>query len=366
LRIDNREPLELFGFQVTAEHLERLVRVMRSAYASSASPVRQIEEPEAPVAPPPPIEQPAPAVEAPQPTLEAPETPVTEAQLATPGPRLQVFCFGGPRVLYNGRQVWPGHPAGDIKPWEFLLYLACQPSEGVARDEAVAALWPDDDVDDPGHRIRQLRYRLRALLGEKKGSSRDDGMSGSARLRLDPGVIYSDAQEFLDLVRSKRTTPSPSDVMIARLERVRALYSGDLLDGPDVRRYAWAEDRDESGVTLREHFRRLYQSATLSLAELYAADDHLAAAIDTYHDLAELDPGDERVWLALFRIHARRGDRPALLREERRMRAALHQLAGDGDGKVTAGMDEPSRDTMQEFKRLLAELDGAERQPAAV
>jgi DNA-binding SARP family transcriptional activator len=366
LRIDNREPVELFGFQVTAEHLERLVRVMRSAYASGAPPVRHVEQPKAPTESPPRIEQPEPAVERPGAPVEAPETPVTQAELAVAAPRLQVFCFGGPRVLYNERQVWPGHPAGDIKPWEFLLYLACQPREGVARDEAVAALWPDDEVDDPAHRIRQLRYRLRTLFGEKKGGSRDDGIAGGVRLRLDPGVIYSDAQEFLDLVRSKRTTPSPPDVMIARLERARALYTGDLLDGPDVRRYAWAEDRDDSGVTLREHFRRLYHSATLSLADLYAASDQLAAAIETYREVTELDPGDERVWLALFRIHARRGDRPALLREERRMRSALRQLAGDADGKVTAGMDEPSRNTTQEFQRLLAELDATERQTAAV
>src|SRR5438105_12011703 len=32
LRLDGREPVELYGYQVSAAHLERLVRLMRDAY----------------------------------------------------------------------------------------------------------------------------------------------------------------------------------------------------------------------------------------------------------------------------------------------------------------------------------------------
>src|SRR5207245_4704375 len=39
VRLDGREPVELYGYQVTAEHLERLVRVMRSAYPAGSRPV---------------------------------------------------------------------------------------------------------------------------------------------------------------------------------------------------------------------------------------------------------------------------------------------------------------------------------------
>src|SRR5947209_8367615 len=39
LRLDGREPVELYGYQVPTEHLERLVRVMRSAYPAGSRPV---------------------------------------------------------------------------------------------------------------------------------------------------------------------------------------------------------------------------------------------------------------------------------------------------------------------------------------
>jgi two-component SAPR family response regulator len=176
-------------------------------------------------------------------------------------------------------------------------------------------------------------------------------------------VIHSDATEFLELVRSARVMPGPD--AIGRLEQARALYLGDLLEGPDARRYAWVDERDLSGVTLREHFRKQFQQASTRLADLYVAAGQLALAIDVYRELTEIDPGDERLWRGLFRVHAERGDRLALVREEHRMRAALRDLAGEVD-QGEAGFDEPSRDLVHEYQRLLAATRDAERETAGV
>jgi two-component SAPR family response regulator len=183
-------------------------------------------------------------------------------------------------------------------------------------------------------------------------------------LRLDPGVIFSDAQEFLELARTARVTPGAA--AIEPLERARALYQGDLLDGPQVRRYMWVDERDKSGVTLREHFRRLFQQASGRLAELYVGTHHVAQAIAVYRELTEIDAGDEESWRALFRLHADLGDRLALVAEERRMRAALRELADEVDEADSAAADEPSEETVREFQRLLASLRDGERAPAAV
>jgi two-component SAPR family response regulator len=172
--------------------------------------------------------------------------------------------------------------------------------------------------------------------------------------------VHSDAQEFLALVRSIRINPGGD--AIDRLERARALYVGDLLTGPDVRRYAWLDERDNSGVTLREHFRCLFENASTRLAELYAEAGQLVAAIDLYRELTELDPGDERRWQALFQLHARRGDREALVAEEQRLRQTLRELAEELEVADDAQADEPSREITQEYQRLLSGL--MEREPA--
>ena len=118
-------------------------------------------------------------------------------------------------------------------------------------------------------------------------------------------------------------------------------------------------------MTLREHFRRLFQQASTKLAELYTTAAEFGAAIDVYRELTEIDPGDERLWCALFRLHAQRGDRPALIREEYRMRQAFRDLS-ELDDSSTRQIEEPSHETIQEYQRLLATVRDREREPAAV
>jgi DNA-binding SARP family transcriptional activator len=262
-----------------------------------------------------------------------------------------------------GQPVWPR--GGDAKPWELLLFLACQPAEGASRDAVVEAIWPDSEAaEDLPHRIRQLRYRLRHHLQEVPDAPEADGIYLAKRgVRLDPDIVYSDAREFLSLVRTARLSSSSAD-MIEPFEKARALYVGDLLDGPDTRRYAWVDERDDSGVTLREHFRRMFQNASLRLAEAYAECDHVEASMELYRELAELDPADERLWIALLRLHHRRGDIRGLMGERLRLDQSMRELAEDLDMADGQHADEPSRELLEEYQRLLASLRALE--PAAV
>jgi nucleoid-associated protein YgaU/two-component SAPR family response regulator len=375
LRLDGREPVELYGFQVTSEHLERLVKVMRSAYAAldtaQPGPPRLSDTPPA-TGPTQPTDSPSPDSAASEPSrADEPDVPPhcngTAADGAAPQAAttaqapIQIYCFGAPRVECAGQTVWPSG-AGDAKPWELLLFVASQPADGVSREALVNALWPQDElVEDIAHRLRQLRFRLRRQFQRVPGGPHADGICLDRRvLRVDPGLVHSDAQEFLALVRSIRINPGGD--AIDRLERARALYVGDLLTGPDVRRYAWLDERDNSGVTLREHFRCLFENASTRLAELYAEAGQLVAAIDLYRELTELDPGDERRWQALFQLHARRGDREALVAEEQRLRQTLRELAEELEVADDAQADEPSREITQEYQRLLSGL--MEREPA--
>ncbi|HEY3058971.1 MAG TPA: LysM peptidoglycan-binding domain-containing protein [Chloroflexota bacterium] len=410
LRVDDREAVELYGYQVTSEHLERLVRVMRSAYLSTPLPPLDVSTPVIvdsedvfePVVPEPPADAEVPAAaaapDAPrestaesetapatedaavpleaassapdasgdEPAVNIPTPPIEQRLLVNPQAPIHITCFGAPRVLCVDQQVWPRMSRGDAKPWEMLLFLACHPIDGVAREPAIQALWPDDTGFDVTHRVRQMRYRLRGAFGKVAGAPEEDGIctERNGAFYLDRNVIYSDAQEFLELTRMARILASAHSIPL--LERARALYTADLLRGPDARRYAWADERDESGVTLREHFRRVFQHATLSLAELYADTGESTASLETYYELTELDPGDERVWRALFRLHFARRDRQALIAEEHRMRATLRELALRNDEAPLGEVCEPTRETQIEYERLLARADLPEPVPSAI
>jgi LysM repeat protein/DNA-binding SARP family transcriptional activator len=369
LRLDGREPVELYGYQIAPDHLERLVRVMRSAYL--APPVfAPTPEPASPQPPPETDDLDSDA----QPGQSADETstqeapaPISLAPVESSNAPVQVFCFGAPRVLYAGRQVWPKASVGEIKPWEMLLFIACQPPEGVAREQLAQAIWPDDPGDDELliHRVRQLRYRLRSHFAAVVGGSVADGicLERFGPPYLDQAIVHSDAQEFLDVTQQARTQPGPDGIPL--LERARALYTGDILFGPDTRRYAWADERDTSGVTLREHYRRRLQQATVSLAELYAQLGRIDAAVELYREVSDADPGDDRAWRALFQLHAGRGDLPSLMREERRLRAALRDLAVRAGERTQSAATEPSLELQREYQRLLATIEGPRRAASA-
>ncbi len=382
LRLDGREPVELYGYQVAPDHLERLVRVMRNGYLTPA-------QAQAGTAPPPlesePVE-PDPEVSPMQADgedelAESPAAILTMAPVAKTSSvnvaehecsvgdqaPIKVFCLGAPRVLCKGKQVWPAAAVHEAKPWELLLFIACQPTEGVARENLAQALWPDDAGDDElvVHRLRQMRYRLRHYFSAIEGGPASDGISISRQgpPHLDHAVVYSDAQEFLELTHQARVQPGRASIPV--LERARELYTGDLLLGPDTRRYAWADERDDSGVTLREHFRRRLQHATYSLAELYVETEHIDSAIELYRELTDADPGEDRAWRGLFQLHANRNDLPSLMREERRLRIALRDLAvRAGDGPRSAA-SEPSAELKQEYQRLVATIESPRRAVSA-
>jgi hypothetical protein len=54
---------------------------------------------------------------------------------------------------------------------------------------------------------------------------------------------------------------------------------------------------------------QLLQKASERLAELYAEAGDLTGSIDLYREVTEVDPANERLRLALFRLNARVGDR---------------------------------------------------------
>jgi two-component SAPR family response regulator len=281
---------------------------------------------------------------------------------------VEIWCFDGPRITCGTEVLWPrtsGRRGGDAKPWEFLLYLACQRTQGVRAEVAVEALWPGGEDVDHAHRFRQLRYRLRQALSSANAAPETDGVSlAGGVLRLDPGVVHSDAQEFLELVNAARS--STGSTQIKQLERARSLYTGDLLAGPGARVYAWVDERDSSGVTLREQFRSEYLNAMSRLAAAYSTEGRSEEALELYGLLTELSPADEHHWSALFRLHARRGDRLGLLREERRLRNTLRELAVEIGQAGDPVAEEPSRTLQDEYRALLDSLRTAETETAAV
>jgi len=346
-RSDHRAPVELYAYRAAPTDLDRLVQVMRTRYGavsgSRGQPAPAVADGSV-VASSADVEADALFLANTPPSAVAPQL-ASQETIATAGdqPRagtaggvlvvqagcesvlpparealLEVQCFHGPRVLRNGQEVWPVGGAGrEQKSLQLLFFLAAHSAAGVDRDKAAEALLAEDDSVDPGATLRQWRRRVRALLGRLVPDLSEDLFEDNGRTwRLNSQLVRSDVQRFLQLeqwAKSKACSdPEPA------YEAMRALYVGDLFDGPAAQPYAWAVAPGPKGTSLVQEHRWTYQEVTRALAERYAADigaaERVERALELYDELVRLDPTNERLWPAVVRLHARLGDRAGLER----------------------------------------------------
>ncbi|MFI4944246.1 MAG: ATP-binding protein [Burkholderiales bacterium] len=179
-----------------------------------------------------------------------------------------------------------------------LAYLALRPGQAHAREKLIALLWGDSPAEQARHSLSQTLFALRHALARCPSCLQTEGKA----IALDAGVTDVDVVRFEQRV---------GEGAPAALEEAAALYSGDLLEGLDV--------REESFETwLQAERSRLRDRAVEALARLLAIQtkqDALAEAAQTAVRLLALDPLQEEVHRTLIGVYARQGRRGAALRQ---------------------------------------------------
>jgi two-component SAPR family response regulator len=174
--------------------------------------------------------------------------------------------------------------------------------------------------------------------------------------RLDLSRVESDVHRFVRLCRAAPLMPA--EQAIDTWARARALYRGDLLDGPGARAYAWVDAPAEDGqLSPREQLREQFYRATLRQARLLAAVNP-REALPLFHALLDVEPLLEDVVRDVFRCFAALGDLDGLIHEQERLRLALARALGPEDDP------DPEPATAALFARLRQELEQRATVPA--
>ena len=297
---------------------------------------------------------------------EAPPARGSAAEAPGTGPLLQVRCFGEFVVTSDEREITPtGEEGASYKAWEVLAFLAAHPDGAVSREKLLTAVWPDVDPERAGNRMRVAMARLRALLARQVPGLTADVVrcERDGTCRLDGAVVWSDVQQFSALCRAAARL-APEQAMAA-LEQACALYKGDLLAGRGARFYEWVEERDESGLSLRERYREEYYRALQRLAQLHYQAGQPARAVSLYKRLLKAEPTLEDVVRDLYRCYAQLGDLSSLIREDRHLRQALREAYYDpSDSDDDPEHYQPEPETVELFNRIRTELEARTTVPA--
>jgi len=224
-------------------------------------------------------------------------------------PHITIQLLGTFRVTV-GAEVVPDAPWRRRKAGALLKLLALAPGRTLARDEVLAALWPELAPETAAENLRQALHAARAALtaaGAAEGTLARQG----EQLALAPDdALGIDAADFARMALAARgDDPAPYEAALA-------LYPGDLL--PADRYEDWAAGPRE---TLRATSLRLLDRA----AAVHAVRGDTARALVALERLVAAEPTDEEAHVALMRAHALAGRRGRALHTFARLRAALRR-----------------------------------------
>jgi predicted ATPase/DNA-binding SARP family transcriptional activator len=226
-------------------------------------------------------------------TVPAPGAPNTVAlRIQTLGP-LRVHVRG---VLLE-EDAW-----AYAKPRELMVYLAVHRT-GRSRHEIGRAIWPAASAAQAKNSFHVSVHHLRKTLGEAAWILTDGD-----RCRIADGVeVDLDADRFEQAARLALGAAGDDP---ERLRGVRALYTGDFMDGEAVG--PWHEDH-------RQRLLRLWADISLRLAHALEKAGHDGAAATVYHEVVVREQLDEAAHRGLMRTWARTGERARAVRHYERL-----------------------------------------------
>lgn len=204
----------------------------------------------------------------------------------------------------------------------FLVYLALHPN-GAARDELIAALWPDV----PDQRARQRLYQAAADARSRLG---DSFIAEGDAYRLDRERVAIDVHEFDQLLHAPEGQRDR-----AALENAFGLVRGLPLAGLDIPALA-GEARRLTAVVV---------DLCTRLAQARLADGDAAAALAAAERGIELDDLNEELWRVALEAESVLGLRDAVVNRYETLCRLLHDRLGL----------EPQRETRSVYLQLLGQ-----------
>jgi predicted ATPase/DNA-binding SARP family transcriptional activator len=236
---------------------------------------------------------------------------------------VRLFTLGQFRLERRRGQQWL--PVTDAA-WQeqalrtLLGYLVSSPARSVRRRYAIAALWPDLDLEMANEQLDRCVEALSLLLEPARPARGRSGQPAPSLLRsegeslflAEQARVWVDADAFEYLAARTET----GDERRALLEEAARLYCGDFL--PEERHLRVV-------ISRRRALQSRWIALLLDLAELRIAQRAIPAAIDTLNLLLTHDPLNEAAAQLLILALARSQRRGEALRTYQRLAELLQR-----------------------------------------
>lgn len=217
-----------------------------------------------------------------------------------PAPIIRVNLFGRFSISINdivvSKAEWKTKKITGV-----LKYLLVHRGRAISKDRLMDVFWPGSDKKLASMSLRAAQYELKKVL-RKYGVSVEAGTSflneKRDTLEVRTGkMLVVDIDLFLSYFNElKKLSPTISDPdqKATILERMVALYQGDLLEDELYEDWAFAE---------REELRSIYFGAVMELANIYIMGGDNGKAEKLLLRILDMDQYNEEACLCLLRLY---------------------------------------------------------------
>lgn len=171
-----------------------------------------------------------------------------------------------------------------------LVYLLTHREHPLTIQELSEALWQEDETENPAGALKNLMYRLRAILKKTLGEDHfiltvPGGYAWNAEV-----LVVLDIEKFESHVNEGKTADAPEQKAVS-YEAANKLYRGDFM--PKLQDRHWA-------ITMSAYYHSLFLSNVKNLSELYCEQQRYEEVERICTEALNYDRVDEQIYCYLI------------------------------------------------------------------
>jgi DNA-binding SARP family transcriptional activator len=250
----------------------------------------------------------------------------------------RIELFGGVRARQGGETLTKFRTHKAV--W-LLGYLALHLHESVPRERVLDLFWPDLDLDAARDNLSTVLSSLRRQLDTTPAVKGQILQADRESLRLNPEAVETDVEEAEGQLRRAREADSPGEEAAA-LERVAAIYKGELLPGC----------YDDWALALRESWAERFVVAMERWGAALERLSRLEDALRAYERALHSDEFREEACRAVMRLHATLGHPHLAIEQYERLLRRLEDQWGASPAEETQRLAERIRQNPEALRSV--------------
>jgi DNA-binding SARP family transcriptional activator len=202
---------------------------------------------------------------------------------------LEIFAFGGLTIRLNGEDITERLPA---KAAALLVFMARESGRLLAKEKLISYLWEDSDLQAARYNLRHTLWIVKKILADVDDEILHVAKDFCGIVALD--TVYTDFGDFA------QSHANIQENEAEQLEKLKALYRGDFLDGVYLRKCVEFNDWI---FYERESFQEKYFDVLHRLKDYYFATGNYLKRIELLTEMLQINPLKEDLYIEQIRTY---------------------------------------------------------------